>query len=353
MIESGVLKKGDKLVFYPSGKRSRVKSIEVFNADSPVSIAAGASAGFTLKEQIYIRRGEIATIEGENEPAVSSRLRVNLFWLGREPMKIGRNYLFKLGTAKITARVESITKLIDASTLNITEAEAVERHGVAECILKLEKAAAFDLVENNPATSRFVIVDDYEIAGGGIVIESLDDSQEATREHVWERNFKWARSDISIERRAEKYNQRPALIVITGAKDCGKKAIARCLENMFFEDGHIVNFVGIGSVLYGIAAEMKKERDGIGVNPARLLGEISHLMLSAGLILIMTAVDLSQEDLEEIQTVVDGNNVETIQVGQPNTDIQWDLQLVEQSPEPAALKIKSYMLEKGYIFKPW
>lgn len=352
-IESGVLEAGQKLVFYPSGKRSRIKTIEIFNGDNPESLPAGSAAGFTMKEQIYVKRGEIAVVEGQPEPSVSSRIRVNLFWLGREPMAPGRNYLFKLGTARINARIETITKLIDASTLNVSEAEAVNRHGVAECILKLEKAAAFDLIEDNPSTSRFVIVDDYEIAGGGIVIEALDDSREETREHVWERNFKWARSEISLERRAEKYNQHPALIVITGCKDCGKKAIARRLENILFEDGHIVNFVGIGSVLYGIASELKKERNGPGMKPARMLGEISHLMLNAGLILIITAIDLAQEDLEELQTVVDGGNVEVVQIGSSNTDIQWDMQLEDEDPETAALKIKSYMFEKEYLFKPW
>ncbi|MBI9106310.1 MAG: adenylyl-sulfate kinase [Spirochaetales bacterium] len=352
-IESGTIEASQKLVFYPSGKRSRINTIEAFNGGVPERLSAGQAAGFTLEEQIYIRRGELATAEGQPEPFVSSRIRVALFWLGRSPMVKDRSYLFKLGTGRINVRLEEIIRLIDASTLDSEVASEVKRHEVAECVLKLEKAAAFDIVEDNPSTSRFVIVDDYEISGGGIIKESLDDSHEATREHVWERNFNWARSEISIERRAEKYNQRPALIVVTGSKDSGKKAIARGLENLLFEDGHIVNFVGIGSILYGIASEFKKEQDRFGLRPARMIGEISHLMLSAGLILILTAIDLTQEDLEELQTVVGSGNVEIVQIGPANTDIQWNMQLEGENPETAAMKIKSYLLEKGYLFKPW
>jgi len=352
-IESGRVKPGAKLVFYPSGKRSELKTIEAFNCTEVRESAAGAAVGFTLKEQIYIRRGEVVCLEGEAEPAVSSRVRVNLFWLGRESMVMGRTYVFKLGTMRVNAKLEEITRLIDASTLDVSHAKAVKRHDVAECILKLSQAAAFDLVENNPSTSRFVIVDGYEIAGGGIIKEALDDSREETREHVWERNYKWAKSRISPERRAERYNQRPALIVVTGGKDSGKKAIARSLENLLFEDGHIVNFVGIGNVLYGIASGLKKDPDRLKVKPARLIGELSHLMLSAGLILIMTAIDLTQEDREELQTIVGSDNVEIVQIGPSNTDIEYDMQLVQETPETAAIKIKSYMLEKRYLFKPW
>ena len=47
-IESGSLKAGDEVVFYPSGKRSAVKSLEVFNREPPETFYAPCSAGFTL-----------------------------------------------------------------------------------------------------------------------------------------------------------------------------------------------------------------------------------------------------------------------------------------------------------------
>ena len=352
-VESGSAGTGAALVFYPSGKRSLLKTIEVFGGSPPGMISAGDAAGFTLEEQIYVKRGEIAAVDGEPEPSVSTRLRVSLFWLGKRPMVKERNYLFRLGTSRTAARLESVSRLIDASTLESAEAEKIDRHDVAECVLKLEQAAAFDLVGENPRTSRFVIVDDYEIAGGGIIREALDDSQEATREHVRLRNFKWARSDISIERRAEKYSQKPALVVITGGKDCGKKAVARRLENLLFEDGHIVNFIGIGNILYGVAAEFRRRKTEGRLKPARLLGEISHLMLSAGLILIMTAVDLTGEDLEEMRTVIGEGSIEVFLIGDSNTDIRFDMQLKPGDPESSAVRIKSYLVDKEYLFKPW
>jgi sulfate adenylyltransferase subunit 1 len=64
-VEAGSLKVGDEVVFYPSGKRSRVKTFEGFNTPPINAASVGEAVGFTLDEQIYITRGEIAT-KGEN-----------------------------------------------------------------------------------------------------------------------------------------------------------------------------------------------------------------------------------------------------------------------------------------------
>ena len=76
-IESGKVKVGDKVVFYPSNKTSTVKSIESFNASKRMEIEAGWSTGLTLAEEIYITRGEIMS-HGSPSPSVSSRFRANM-----------------------------------------------------------------------------------------------------------------------------------------------------------------------------------------------------------------------------------------------------------------------------------
>ena len=51
-VETGKIHPGDEVVFYPSGKRSHVKNIEVFHAETPKEAVPGMATGFTLKEQI-------------------------------------------------------------------------------------------------------------------------------------------------------------------------------------------------------------------------------------------------------------------------------------------------------------
>ena len=92
-IETGTIRARTGGCFYPSGKRSHVKNIEVFNAD-PIEVGHPMMAiGFTMQEQIYITRGELMSIAGEKPPKTASRISANIFWLGKKDLAPGKTYL--------------------------------------------------------------------------------------------------------------------------------------------------------------------------------------------------------------------------------------------------------------------
>jgi bifunctional enzyme CysN/CysC len=353
-IDSGAVAVGDTVVFYPSGKKSRVKTIEAFNRPSQTRAVAGAQVGFTLQEQIYITRGELAALEREPRPQVTTRLRVSLFWLGKDPMVKRKEYLLKLGTTRVTMRVEEILRVMDASTLGATaQAAVVQRHDVAECVLKLDRAIACDLAEDVAATSRFVIVDDFEIRGGGIVREALSDRQASVRDRVMLRNYKWEPSIIQAERRAEKYNQKAALILVTGEHEHDRKGVAKALEGRLFDDGKVVYFLGIGNVLYGVDADIERKQEN-RLEHMRRLAEVANLMLDAGIILVVAAAELTQDDLEVIKTAVQPDWIETIWAGDSvTTDLSVDLHLPGGAVPEAVDRLKAHLQDKGIIFRPW
>jgi bifunctional enzyme CysN/CysC len=353
-VDAGSMKVGDQVIFFPSGKRSRVKTIEGFNQATQTRVEAGQAVGFTLQEQIYITRGEVATLEHEPRPQASTRLRVSLFWLGKEPMVKRKEYLLKLGTARVTARIEEVLRVMDASTLDTAEQRtAVQRHDVAECILKLDRAIACDLAADIPTTSRFVIVDEFEIRGGGIVREALPDRQAGVRDRVLLRNYKWEPSIIQPERRAEKYNQKAALILVTGEHETDRKGVAKALEGKLFEDGKVVYFLGIGSVLYGVDADIERKPEN-RLEHMRRLAEIANLMLDAGMILVVAAAELTQDDLEVIKTAVPPDWIETIWAGDTiTTDLAVDLHLPGGAIPESVDRLKAHLQDKGIIFRPW
>jgi bifunctional enzyme CysN/CysC len=354
-VATGSINVGDEVVFYPSGKRSRVKTIESFNVPEQGRTSAGVATGLTLNEQIYVTRGEMATRGDEAHPRVTTRLRTNLFWLGKAPLIQKKEYLLKLGTVKVPMVVEKILRVMDASNLDIyPQKDKVERHEVAECIIKCNRAIAFDTTEETALTSRFVIVDGYEIWGGGIVREALEDKQAWVRDKVFLRNFKWEKSMISLEARAEKFNQKPSLIVITGKKDAGKKPIAKGLEGRLFSDGKIVYFLGIGNILYGVDADIKTSGDHREEH-IRRLAEMANILLDAGCILIITAIELTQDDLEIMKTVVNPEHIEVVWIGEDvTTDIAYDLVIPHpEIVDEAVDQIKGMLQERGIIFKPW
>jgi bifunctional enzyme CysN/CysC len=353
-IDSGSVSVGETMIFYPSGKKSRVKSIEAFNRATQHRAEAGWSVGFTLQEQIYITRGELATVESQPRPQVTTRLRVSLFWLGKDPMVKRKEYLLKLGTTKVPCRIEEILRVMDASTLDATEQRnAIQRHDVAECVLRLDRAIACDLAEDIAATSRFVIVDDYEIRGGGIVREAMADRQAAVRDQVLLRNYKWEPSIIQPEHRAEKYNQKAALILVTGEHEHDRKGVAKALEDKLFQDGKVVYFLGIGNVLYGVDADIGRKQEN-RLEHMRRLAEVANLMLDAGIILIVAAAELTQDDLEVIKTAVEPDWIETVWAGDTvTTDLSCDLQLPGGAIPEAVDRLKAHLQDKGVIFRPW
>jgi len=311
-IESGTLRRGDELVFYPSGKRARVRTLEAYPGPAPELLAAGAAAGFTLEEQLYLTRGELATRAGEPRPAVSTRLRVGLFWLGARPLITGRDYLLKLGTARVPVRVESIQRSLDAASLTTrSPADNVLRHEIAECVLELGRPLASDTVALSPGTARFVIVDEQEIAGGGLVHEALADPRLPVREKVLLRNYKWETSFIPAELRSERYRQQPTLVLITGPRETDRKHLAKALEARLFEAGHVVYYIGMANVLYGVDADLARE----AANRAehlRRLAEVANLLLDAGVILVVSAAELEHDDLELIRTAAPPDRVLTV-----------------------------------------
>src|ERR1017187_5370932 len=97
-VEAGSIKVGDRLVFSPTNKVSRVKTIERWNAPKTNTAGAGESIGITLAEQIFVERGAVAALETA-PPYELTKFKARVFWLGKQPFAKGEKY--KLKPAKI------------------------------------------------------------------------------------------------------------------------------------------------------------------------------------------------------------------------------------------------------------
>jgi len=354
-VETGTLNVGDEVIFYPSGKKSIVSTIEDLSKNLD-HCDAGYATGFTLEKQIYITRGELAVKTGELKPSISTQFKASIFWLGKNPLEYKKTYYLKVNTTKVEVVLEKVESVIDASTLGIQKKDRVDRHDVAECVFKTNKPIAFDLTKNISQTSRFVLVDEYEISGGGIITESIEDEQNWARESIIARNYKWESSSISSEKRAERYNQKPYLVIVTGNKSVGKKRLAKEVESKLFNEGKFVYYLGIGSLLYGVDADIKAHSVDT-VEHLRRLGEVSNILLDAGVILVVTAIALSKKDVNLLKTSVGFDNVLSVWVGKKvSTDINYDLHFPTihkgEELEYASL-IKEELKNRRIVYNPW
>ncbi|MBQ9980890.1 MAG: adenylyl-sulfate kinase [Oscillospiraceae bacterium] len=295
-IESGKLRDGDRLVILPSGKRTSVKSLEVWNAEKPEEFVPGQAAGFTMTEQIFAERGEIVCREDEVAPQVGVKLKVNLFWLGKERFEKGKAYFLKCGTAKVVMRLENVERVVNASDLSCMNRQYVDKHEVAECVLELEHPIAFDLAGQTEATSRFVIIDEYEIAGGGIITEAL-------KSHDYDvRNIRWASGGISGEER-KKLSGQGMVVWMTGLSGSGKttisleaeKRLIRAGINAYILDGDKLRR-GLNSDL-GFGDADRKEN-------IRRTAEVAKLFADAGNVTIVTLISPFEESRRQAREII-------------------------------------------------
>ncbi len=341
-VESGSFSVGDKVVFLPSNKHSVVQSVEAFHAPEPKQVTAGCSTGITLSEQIYVNRGEIMCRAGDLLPKVSSLLRVEIFWMGKKPMLFDRLYKLKIATAQVPVRLKSIDRVIDASDLKKAHKKEIGRHDVAKCVLQTAAPVAFDLTADLEATGRFVIVDGYDIAGGGIIQEMIDDGQVDIRKQVAERELKWDFSVVEPAARSERYSHLPAFVLLTGLIGMDKKGIAKELENQLFEAGAKTYLLGMGNLLRGLSADIEQDRLERH-EQVRRMGEVAHLFLDAGLIVVATGTKLNDAELAEIQEVTSREQLLVVNVGpnefkQAAVDLNLDPKI--SSAKNAALIVK-------------
>ncbi len=351
-VETGSIRVGDEVVFLPSGKKNRVKSVEYFNGPTRTEASAGQSIGFTMATEFYIRPGELMVKLSEKQPPVSQKFRANVFWMGKQPLVQGKTYKLKIATQQVPVIVSQVLHVLNAAELASSQKTYVDRHEVGECVFEAMKPVAFDLIGEIAATGRFVLVDQYEIAGGGIILAPIFDKDSSLKEHIRQREYSWERSHITPDDRAQKYGHKSAFILVTGKVDTGKQRIAKALEEALFNLGKSVYFLGVSNRL-ALADKDSKDKVLGKFTHLQQLGELAHLITDAGLILITSITDIDDYELETLKTLSYPNRTFVVNVGENRFNAaQIDLNLVENEESGAAIKKIVDLLVKAVVLDP-
>ncbi len=303
-IAAGRLRVGDRLVFSPSNKTAMVKSIEAFNIEPPpVEVQAGESIGVTLDEQIFVERGEIASHEAAL-PLVSTALKANVFWLGRRPLQGSRRYVLRLATREVACEIAAVHRIVSAANLGEERARRdVQRNEVAEVTIRTRSPIAFDLSTSFEHSGRFVLVDEYDISGGGIITALVHDEQEVLRNEARERDFAWVKGEVRPEDRARHYGHRAAIVLFTGAANTGKAFLARKLESLLVAEGRHAYLLDGENLKHGLDADLGADASAASTEAARRCGEVARLLIDTGMIVISTTNPFGHDHQEAEQII--------------------------------------------------
>ncbi|MBS7537865.1 adenylyl-sulfate kinase [Ancylobacter lacus] len=337
-IETGALALGDEVVFQPSGKTARVRSIEVWPVpapgEGPTSLAAGQPAAITLDREIFVERGEVLSTPALR-PHAARQLRVRVFWLADEPLEIGSVLIARLATSEVRATVSAIHDVIDPGHLSAFEGRRIERNQVGEIELTLSRPIAADPYGVNPRTGRVALEFGGRIAGGGLVI-SIVKREAAARV---ERNVTAVASAVAAQERVARYRHHGAVVWLTGLSGSGKSTIAAELERRLFAAGGLPTLLDGDTLRTGLNADLGfSEADRAENN--RRLGEIAKFLKGLGHVVLVAAVSPSAAARARVREIV-GENFFEVHVSAP-------LELCEQR-DPKGLYAKARAGEiKGF-----
>ena len=308
-IETGTLRVGDELVFSPANKSSVVATIERWNAPDGAAMS-GDSIGITLSEQIFVERGYVASHQTDT-PIETNRFRADLFWIVREPLRVGRLYNLRLATQEVKCQVVSIEEVMDSSTLEakIDKREQLERNEVGRLTIQTRGPLVMDNHERIPNLGRFVIVEEGEIRGGGTIFGGVYTDRRVAKSQ----NIFWSEGKITARERAVRGGHRGAVVWFTGLSGAGKSTIAQALERELFNRAMHTYVLDGDNVRHGLNSNLGFSPED-RVENIRRVSEVAKLMADAGAVVITAFISPYRMERRRAREIALESNAEFIEV---------------------------------------
>ena len=167
-VESGMLRKGNEVIFEPSGVKGRIEKIKVFGGELEEA-STGDCIGIGISGEV--RRGDVGGIV-ENSPKPTKEFYGEAVLLGTE-LKKGETLELRCGTAKVRCEIKEIKEKIDSETGEVMERnpEEINEHDAATIVFATEPLVVEKFAEI-PELGRFVLVKDGKNIGAGVVLNA-------------------------------------------------------------------------------------------------------------------------------------------------------------------------------------
>jgi bifunctional enzyme CysN/CysC len=311
-VESGTIKIGDRLVFSPSNQTGTVKSIERLNLPVRDFAEAGESISITLTEPVVVGRGDVAALENEL-PYVLNCFKARVFWLGKRPFTPGQPYRLRLAAQEAECQIDKLERVIDTATLQTVHRPGTElfvgQHEAAEFTLRTTQPIAFDAFSEVAATGRFVIEDENNVLGGGVILPADYPRRSADSLHK-SHNIYWTSGRVTPGQRALRHGHVGRVVWLTGLSCSGKTTIATELERQLFARGKLIYVLDGDNVRHGLCADLGFSPEDRGEN-IRRIGEVAKLFADAGMICVTAFISPYRADRDTVrQSLPPGRFVE-------------------------------------------
>ncbi len=311
-IASGIVKKGDDVKVFPSGKTSKIKSIVTYDGELDYAFPP-QSVTVTLEDEIDISRGDMI-IHPDSMPRIERHFEAMLVWMDETPMDISTHFLIKHTTNNTKARIDTIKYKVDVNTLQKSEIGHFSLNEIGRVVLTTTKPLFFDPYKKNRETGAFILIDPmtHNTCAVGMIIDKLSGGELPSRITEMDKE-KIAKGQALISKKewAKKYNQKGETIWITGLHGSGKNELAFTLERKLFENGATAVLLDGSSVRSGLNNEL----DFSPADSAEHLRRVAHickLLNNQGIITICSFISADKNIRSQLKEIIGQENFHTI-----------------------------------------
>jgi len=170
-IEGGVFKPNEAVKVLPSGLKSKIKSIDVFNGYLEEAFAP-QSVTITLEDDIDISRGDLI-IKDNGLPKSGQDIDMMICWFHEKPMMLGGKYAVKHTTNDLRCVIRDVKHKINVNTLeNITGDKHIGLNDIAKISIKTTKPIYYDSYRKNRYTGSIILIDEAtnETVAAGMIL---------------------------------------------------------------------------------------------------------------------------------------------------------------------------------------
>jgi sulfate adenylyltransferase subunit 1 len=217
-IASGTIRPGDAVTVWPSGRRTRIRTIETWDGERDCAFAP-MSVVLTLEEELDISRGDLIAGAAQS-PELSRSFEAHVVWMHEQPLDPSRPYLFKHTTQTVQARVGSIAHRVDINTLEPEDAAALPMNGIGLVRVETARRIAFDAYTENRITGSAILIDPATNATAGALMIGRAISHDT------------AAGPVSASERAGRFGHRSSVFFVGP-----RKGLAAILERRLFDRG--------------------------------------------------------------------------------------------------------------------
>lgn len=292
IVTSGSVVPGQEVFFSPSGKISKIQSIEKFPQGSVASAHRGESIALTLVEQIFVERGEVIS-HLEEAPEVDTEFRGRMVWLSRHQFSPDTEYIVKIGTDEARCKISFMTPESAA-------AEAVANGSFMDVIIKTTKPLAFDRLTTGSSLENFVVCSTFETLAAGVIDKRPAHDERSLQANP---NVRIEPGYVHRARREERDGHKGAVLWMTGLSGAGKSTLAKELEKSLFERGCKVVVLDGDNLRLGLCADLGFSPEERSEN-IRRIAHTSRLFLDAGFIVITACISPYAKDRQQARDIV-------------------------------------------------